>query len=198
MARAGIRMFAVDLSPVMCRMAREKARRAGLPVRVLCADMRSFRLPGAVDLITCEYDALNHIPQKADLRLVAKSVARALRPGGWFFFDVNNRLGFERYWAGTTLWTEKPGVVLVMRNSYDGGHERAWSDVEWSIREGGRWRRRQERVDEVCWSSGEIRRTLQEAGFDSVRAWDAAPFFKGNPLIGPACRTVYLARKGSG
>ena len=186
-------MFAVDLSPVMCRVAREKARRAGLPLRVLCADMRKFRLPEPVDLVTCEYDALNHVPRKADLRMVAKAVARALKPGGYFFFDVNNRSGFEGYWHGA-FWAEAPGVVVVMRSGNDFRHDRAWSDVEWFIREGNLWRRRHERVDEVCWSSGEIRGTFREAGFDRLRAWDAAPFFK-NPLIRPGCRTVYLARK---
>ena len=196
LARRGIKMFAVDLSPVMCRLAREKARRARLPLRVLCADMRKFRLPETVDLITCEYDALNHVPRKADLRSVAKAVARALRPGGYFFFDVNNRLGFERYWSGA-LWLDKPGVVLVMRNGQDCRHDRAWCDIEWFIREGNLWRRRHERVDEVCWSYDEIRRTLHEAGFDRLRAWDAAPFFKDVPLIRPGCRTVYLARKAS-
>ena len=38
--RAGIRTFAVDLSPVMCRAARIKARNAGLPLKVMRADMR--------------------------------------------------------------------------------------------------------------------------------------------------------------
>jgi SAM-dependent methyltransferase len=196
LAREGIRMFAVDLSPVMCRLAREKAHRARLPLRVLCADMRRFRLPEPVDLITCEYDALNHVPRKADLRLVARAVARALRPGGYFLFDVNNRLGFERYWSGA-FWIERPGVVMVMRNSHDRRRDRAWSNVECFIREGSLWRRHQERVSEVCWSADEIGRTLCEAGFDRLRAWDATPFFKGDPLIRPGCRTVYLAHKSS-
>src|SRR5208283_2182870 len=72
---------ALDLSPLMCRLAREKAGRARLPVRVFRADMRHFRLPQSVDLVTCEYDALNHVPRRADLRFVAKAVQRALRPG---------------------------------------------------------------------------------------------------------------------
>jgi SAM-dependent methyltransferase len=196
LAREGIKMFAVDLSPVMCRLAREKARRARLPLRVLLADMREFQLPEPVDLVTCEFDALNHVPRKSDLRMVAKSVARALRPGGYFFFDVNNRPGFKRYWT-SAWWLEKPGVVLVMRNGNDYQHDRAWCDIEWFIQEGSLWRRRRERVDEVCWSCDEIRRTLQDAGFDRLRAWDAAPFVKDDPLIRPGCRTVYLARKSS-
>jgi len=203
LARKGIKMYAVDLSPLMCRLAREKAARARLPLRVLRADMRSFRLPQAVDLITCEYDALNHVPRRADLRRVAKAVVQALRPGGRFFFDVNNSLGFERYWSGT-VWFERPGLAVVMRNGHNRQADRAWSDIEWFIQDGSSWRRHHERVEEVCWSSSEIRRTLREAGFDQVRAWDSAPFFlgrpnplgnKAGPLIRPGCRTVYLARK---
>src|SRR5208282_5999159 len=76
LARKGIKMYALDLSPLMCRLAREKAGRARLPVRVFRADMRHFRLPQSVDLVTCEYDALNHVPRRADLRFVAKAVQR--------------------------------------------------------------------------------------------------------------------------
>ena len=135
LALKGIKMFAVDLSPIMCRLAREKAHRARLPLRVICADMRNFWLPEPVDLITCESDALNHVPRKADLRTVAKAAARALKPGGYFFFDVNNRSGFERYWS-STLWAERPGVIAVMRNGHDSKHDKAWSEIEWFIQEG--------------------------------------------------------------
>lgn len=194
LARSGIKVYAVDFSSSMCRIAREKARRARLPVRVLCADMRDFRLPEGVDLITCESDALNHVPRKADLRLVAKAVSRALHPGGCFLFDVNNSLGFERYWSGA-VWLEKPGVALVMRNGHNRQADRGWCDLEWFIRNRSCWRRHHERVEEVCWDSGEIRRTFLEAGFAQLRAWDATPFFGKNSPVGPGCRTVYLARK---
>lgn len=56
LARTGFRVFAVDLSPTMCELARKKARRARLPIEVIEADMRRFRLPEQVDLITCEFD----------------------------------------------------------------------------------------------------------------------------------------------
>lgn len=194
LAGKGIKMYAVDLSPVMCRLARQKARHAGLSLRVIRADMRSFRLPEPVDLVLCEFDALNHVPRKADLARVARAVARALRPSGYFYFDVNNRLAFEKVWP-LTWCMEKPGFVVVMRGGSDYRHDRAWSDVDWFICDGSRWRRRRERVEEVCWTASEIRRSLREAGFDRVRTWDAAPFFKNDPPIQPGYRTVYLARK---
>jgi SAM-dependent methyltransferase len=194
LAKNGIRTFAVDNSPKMCRLAHEKARRAGVVLQVLQADMRKFQLPERVDLVLCEGDALNHLDTKGELAQVAKCVARALRPGGWFYFDVNNRAGFSSYWKNT-WWSEKPGLVMVSRNGNDASNDRAWCDIEWFIHSGcGNWRRRHEHVEEVCWSAEEIRKISKNARFDWVRAWDASPFFKQS-LITPGCRTLYLARK---
>jgi SAM-dependent methyltransferase len=196
LARRGIRIYGVDLSGIMCRLARDKARRQHLPLRVIQGDMRSFRLPEPVDLILCEFDALNHIPRKEDLALVARSVSRALRPGGHFYFDVNNRLAFEKIWPGT-WWMEKPGVVLVMRGGYDRERDRGRTDVDWFIRNGRRWERHREPIEQVAWTATEMRRALRQAGFDRIRAFDAAPFFVGDPKIEPGCRTFYLARKAA-
>lgn len=193
LAGRGIKMFGVDLSPVMCRLARQKAHRARLPLRILQADMRDFRLPERVGLALCEYDALNHVPRKTDLKRVARAVSRALQPGGYFFFDVNNRRAFEKIWPRTS-WVEKPGVALVMHGGYDRERDRGWLNVEWFLREGKLWRRHHERVEQVAWTSAEIRRTLRDAGFDRVRAWDAR-LFSRMPNLSPGCRTFYLARK---
>lgn len=195
LAHRGIRMYGVDLSPIMCRLARDKARRQRLPLHVVRSDMRDFRLPEPVDLVLCEFDALNHIPRKKDLARVARSVARALRPGGHFLFDVNNRLAFEKIWLGATWWIEKPGVVLVMRGGYDRERHRGRTDVDWFVREGGSWRRHREHIQQVAWSAVEMRHSLREAGFDRIRAFDATLFFAGDPKIQPGCRTFYLAHK---
>jgi SAM-dependent methyltransferase len=196
LARRGIRMYGVDHSPAMCRLTRQNARKHRLPVRVIRADMRDFRLPDKVDLVLCEFDAINHVPRKTDLAAVARSVAKALRPGGHFFFDVNNRLAFEKVWPGE-WWIEKPGVVLVMRGGIDRERDRGYTNVEWFVREGKLWRRHHEYIEQVAWTASEIRGTLRSAGFDRIHAFDAKPFFVGDPKIEPGCRTFYLARKAA-
>ncbi len=194
LARRGLKVYAVDLSPAMCRLARRKIRASGLPAQVIRADMRDFHLPRQVGLVTCEFDALNHVPQRKDLGSVTRAVARALHPGGHFYFDVNTELAFERIWP-VTWWLEKPGVVLVMRGEYDRSAGKAFADAEWFIREGRLWRRRHEYIEQVCWTDQEIRGALRDAGFCSIRKWDAAPFFKDDPFVRPGYRTFYLARK---
>jgi SAM-dependent methyltransferase len=193
-ARRGIKVFAVDLSPTMCRLTRAKARRAGAPVIVIHGDMRTFRLPERVDLITCEYDAVNHVPVKSDLARVARAVGRGLRPGGYFYFDVNNRRHLEKNWP-VTWWSEKSGVVMVMRGSYDRPRAKGCLDVEWLIREKRCWRRFREHVEEVWWTPSEIRRTLRAAGFGHLQAWDSTLFYRGQPPVSAGCRTFYLAQK---
>ncbi len=194
LAERGIRMYAVDLSPVMCALTREKMRQKRAAGKVIRGDMRSFRLPERVELITCEYDALNHIPNRADLGKVANAVARALKPGGHFFFDVNNAKGFAQYWTGTVCF-EKPEIVMLMRSGHSRTEQTAWCDVDWFLREGRRWQRVRERVDEVCWSAEEIERTFRKAGFGEIRSWDAARFFGDGSPVTRGCRSVYLMQR---
>jgi SAM-dependent methyltransferase len=192
LARRGIKVFAVDLSPTMCRLARSKARSAGVHIVVIRGDMRTFSLSKPVDLVTCEYDAVNHLPCKADLARTARAVARALRPGGYFYFDVNNRRHLEKNWPGTH-WSERSGRVMVMRGRYDRGSTKGVVDLEWFIREATRWRRFHEHVEEVWWTASEIRQTLHGAGFEHVRSWDARRF-SGQHQLPPGCRTFFLAQ----
>jgi 2-polyprenyl-3-methyl-5-hydroxy-6-metoxy-1,4-benzoquinol methylase len=195
LARRGLQVYGVDLSPTMCEAAQKKAAQQRLPIHVLQGDMRAFHLPRRIDLVTCEGDAVNHLSHHSDLQAVAASVACSLKPGGHFFFDVNNLKGFKRYWKGT-VWLEKPGVVVVMRNGHDMAERKAWSDIEWFIQEGKLWSRNHEYVEEICWTPSEIRRALVSAGFESLKSFDAAPFYKDNAMVTPGCRTIYLARLG--
>jgi len=194
MAQLGLKVYAVDRSPTMLEVARKKISRARVPITLIKADMRKFRLPEPVDLITCEFDAINHIPQKQDLELVVSSAKRALRRGGHFYFDANNRLAFQEIWPITWRF-EKPGVVMVMHGRYDAEKDRAYSTAEFFIRHGKLWERHVERIEQVCWTQGRGGSTLQEAGFTSVRTWDASRFFPPGSMIDHGHRTIYLARK---
>ena len=194
LARRGIDVVGVDNSREMCRLAERKAVDNGMRVQIMHADMRSFKLPKPVDLVTCEFDALNHVPRKSDLLRVFRSVHRALKQGGYFAFDVNNRLAFERIWA-RTWFLDKDPVSLVMQGAHDRGSDVAMVELVWFIRsDHGLWQRHTESVREVCWSQAEIRAALKEAGLTPLRTLDAAPLFR-DELTQPGNRTYWLTQK---
>lgn len=193
-AHRGLPAFAVDLSPTMCRKTRELAREEKVKVSVVCADMRDFVLPQQVDLISCEYDALNHVPEKSDLARVAAAVKRSLNPGGYFYFDVNMRPAFATNWSKTSV-IERPGFFVTMECTSAPSLDRARAEVTIFVQsEKNRWKRYRERVDQVCWSDREIRATLKASGFRTVRAWDANPFLPDDFYYLPGYRMFYLAR----
>jgi len=195
--REGPKVYAVDGSPEMCRLARAKIHRAKVPVRVIQADMRSFRLPEPVDLVTCEFDAINDLPQKKDLARVTRAVARALKPGGYFCFDSNTTQAFKVVWPRSWV-TEGRGFFFATRGGYDAKRDRGWTAFEWFLpagHSGKTWRRFTERYEQVAWTDAEIRSALLKAGLDLVGVWDQIRFRHNHPWLKPGCRFFYLAKK---
>ncbi len=198
LGRRRLTVYAFDLSPEMVRLARRKIRR--LPTRlreriaIQRADMRSFRLSQPVDLVLSQFNPINHLPRKSDLVRAFRAVARALRPGGWFLFDVNTRRTYAQIYS-MTRWEEKPGFCLVYRGRFFPKRDKAWLDLEWFIREGATWRRYHERIEDTCWSDAEIRRALRRAGFHHLRAWDGTQVRPPSPYQKRGMDAYYLAQK---
>ncbi|MBI4466841.1 MAG: class I SAM-dependent methyltransferase [Acidobacteria bacterium] len=196
-ARRGLKVLAVDFSPTMCRLTREKAGRAHLPVRVLRGDMRRFRLPERVDLVTCEFSSLNHV-RRNDLGGVLRSVARALPPGGWFYFDVNTAKAFEEELPRLKEKVETSDFVVFLSGSYNRRRRQARVDIDWFVRAGRLWRRRQEQIPHGWWTDTEIRRALGRAGFGRIRSWDGPEVRPAKMKSRPGHDTYYLAQKRRG
>ena len=51
-------------------------------------DLRCLRLPSPVDLVTANFDTMNHLLTEPDLRLAFRRISENLRPGGHFIFDL--------------------------------------------------------------------------------------------------------------
>jgi SAM-dependent methyltransferase len=85
----GTRVLAVDRSREMLRVAACRCRDPN--VRFLRQDIRCLRLPYPVDLVTANFDTVNHLLTAADLGLAFRRIAENLRPGGHFVFDVITR-----------------------------------------------------------------------------------------------------------
>ena len=195
-ARRGLKVYAVDLSEGMCRVTREKAQRKRVRLNVIQADMRSFRLPEPVDCVASEWGPINHLRRKSDLLKVTRSVARALRPGGYFYFDLHQRRFFEG-WAESVVFGSKR-FLLAKQGGYLPGLGQGWAEFTFFIPDSGqKWTRHTDLFLQVHWSHGEVMRALRQAGFNSIRLFDfhdldAAPSARPRNR---SLRTMYLARK---
>lgn len=76
--RKGFTVEGVDASPEMLRRAR--VRVPGVPLHR--ADMRTFRLPGRFDVVSCLFSAIGHLPSEAAVGAAFANFARHLAPGG--------------------------------------------------------------------------------------------------------------------
>jgi ubiquinone/menaquinone biosynthesis C-methylase UbiE len=99
MLRRGYEVMACDISPAMVERAVVRLEGSGGTAAV--ADMR--RLPdwGAFDLVTCLDDAVNYLHMEVDLDAAFRSVARVLRPGGFYLFDVNSLTTYRTVFSST-------------------------------------------------------------------------------------------------
>jgi ubiquinone/menaquinone biosynthesis C-methylase UbiE len=191
LARRGWNVWGVDASEGMLSVARGKRYPARSNVRFLRGDMRDFRLPEKVDLVTCMFDSLNHLLSSRDILATFRSVYRSLREGGFFIFDVNN----ERCYR--TLWTRNEAVhrrefSVILQNAYSPERGAACSQVTVFLRENDHFRRLQEMICERHYSRNELRGLLKKAGFQVRQIEDFS--FISDPSLGKI-KTWWVLRK---
>ena len=84
--RWGARVFGVDRSRSMLDVARRNCDEER--VCFLEQDIRCLTLPEPVDLVTANFDVVNHLVGRMDLEHMMRSVATSLRRGGHIVFDA--------------------------------------------------------------------------------------------------------------
>ena len=114
--KRGYEVTTCDISPAMVDQARELV--AGTDAEVLVADMRDLPILGRFDLVTSIDDALNYLLTDEELQLAFEGVARNLRPGGLFAFDLNT-LGCYRHNLAGDQALDLDGTFFCLRGEAD-------------------------------------------------------------------------------
>lgn len=90
LARAGINISGLDLSEEMLNLARSKAAEAGVNVRFLQGDMRSFELGETFKLICIPAQSLSHLHTRGEVETCFAAVRRHLADEGRFLIELFN------------------------------------------------------------------------------------------------------------
>jgi SAM-dependent methyltransferase len=166
----GYEVTACDISPAMVERARQLA--AGTGTRVVVADARELPVLGRFDLVTSIDDALNYLLSDAELRMAFEGVARNLRPGGLFAFDLNTLSCYRDYFA-RDMAVEADGTFFCWRGAGDGDSVEPGgiysSVIEiFDSEDGGAWRRVSSTHVQRHHPPAVVERLLAQTGFELV------------------------------
>lgn len=169
LARQGLKMTGVDLTPSYLRRARRRARELGLDTRFVRGDMRRIRFDSEFDAAFNWFGSFGYFTDAHNL-LFAKRVFAALKPGGRFLLEGINKSWLRRRFRAAD--EEQIGDVRIV-------HQRRWDDRRsrvhqiWTMSDGRRTERRTSSIR--LYDGADIRKLLRAAGFREIQLFGAMP-----------------------
>jgi ubiquinone/menaquinone biosynthesis C-methylase UbiE len=192
LAREGLQVMGVDLSPEMLCVAQQKAQELENPPMFICQDLSRLRLPRGVDLAVCALDSLDYITDPKACAEAIKRIYRVLNPGGIFIFDVNTPEKLKAM-DGQVFLDEDDDVYCVWRGSFDEQENICSYGMDLFQRHGDVWERSFEEHREYAYSEEQLRSYLKEAGFNNIQVYADRLFEAPRPA---EQRIYFSARKG--
>ncbi len=100
LAKLGLNMTAVDLSPDMINIAKEKAKLEKVEINFAVGDMINYHPEQTYDVIINLHDGLNYLLDIADIQSFMNNTYSLLNPGGILLFDVATPLLCQTHFRG--------------------------------------------------------------------------------------------------
>jgi len=171
LAQLGVRVSAVDLSPLMIRRLRAHAHAMGLTIAADVMDLRDLGgvATGSADAVFCMGNTLAHAADRADLQVILEGFFRTLRTGGVLFLQI---LNYEKILSDASFIQnirEEDGVFYIRFYEYHAGRIRFHL-----LRLSGRGSGIRHSLNSVTLTPflpGEVTGTLGEAGFVNVKTF---------------------------
>ncbi len=168
MSKLGYLVTGIDQSQQMIDFGRERAKAEKALVNFQVEDMRSISFNESFDLVTCFFDSMNYMLMIQDLQDVFENTYQALRPGGYFIFDMNTIYGLAVNWMReeTYIHDEADDFLEIHQQSYDYENQVATMLVTIFIQRGHLWERIEETHRERGYPIADIQFLLSEIGFE--------------------------------
>jgi SAM-dependent methyltransferase len=181
----GYRVVGADASEEMLARARGLL---GPEVELARAALPELTLDGTFDAVVCTFDGLNYLAPE-DLRLTTTALARRLRPGGWFVFDVHTDAMMAFTAANPVVSGESEGHRFVISSSVDSRARTCDTRIE--LTPAGDVPPFREHHRQYFHSPAELRSPLAGAGFDVTSVTEE---YSGRPVDESTLRATWVAR----
>lgn len=178
LAREGMRVFGIDLSPDMIEVARRKeaSLQAEVPfageVEWIVGDMRGWTLPKPVDAVVSLCDGLNYLPEETDLAKAFAAAHAALRGGGAFLFDMHHPNRYTDYLENEPFCHDDDEASYIWTCAGDDATLTVTHRLALFVQEpDGRYARAVETHRQRMYPERVVRRMLEEAGFTRIESY---------------------------
>ena len=170
LAKAGYRVYGVDLSEDMLTVAMNKAMELedNMPF-FICQNMCELTLPEQVDWVVCMLDSVNYLADPVDCEAMIQRVAECLKPGGMFIFDFNTPYKL-RGLDGQVFLDENEDSYCVWRAEFDEAENICYYGIDLFqyVEEEDLWERSFEEHREYAYTPEQLIGYLEQAGFRDV------------------------------
>lgn len=180
----GIEVIGVDASPPMIERFRRKLRNHphGSRCRIIESPLATFEIGNQVDAAVCFFDSLNYIVSEAQFVSTLCQISNALRPGGFFVFDVNNEIAYKKnLFQQSGRVDPRHGSTLDFEwlGQYCAHHSLYQLDLSFIV-SNNRETRFRERHIQRFYPRETIEGHLAATGFVNIRCFRAFSFEQGN------------------
>ncbi len=164
LAKRGYAMSGADLSLPMLTRAAELAAQEGVRINFFQADAACLRTPERYAFIISVNDCFNYIPQ-GRLAAAFAHAARAVQPGGLFWFDISSEYKLREKVANNTFVDDREDVTCIVMNHLLS--DRVEMDVTlFQRRRDGAFDRTDERHIQYIHREADVRAALHSAGWE--------------------------------
>ncbi len=195
MAKKGWVVMGIDLSEEMLRLANHRAKSENVTASFKQQDMRFLDFKDEFDLVTCWYGSLNFMTTNDDLQSTFNSISGALKPNGWFLFDINTVFGLavKRQRESNFVAQETPELLELHCTQYDYEKNLSYLRITWFVKNGNLWERFEELFTERAFTIQEIESALEYAGLHIVDKF--SNLGQQSPLVHDSSRAWFVVHK---
>jgi SAM-dependent methyltransferase len=169
LARTGLVMTGVDLTPSYVRRGQRQAKKESLEIRFIGGDMRDIAFDGEFDAAFNWFGSFGYFSDAENLQF-CKRAYLALRPAGKFLIEGVNKSWLLAHFRPTHDMTIG-GVHVVIRSRWSKTRNRVLST--WTFSKGKRTERH--RISTRVFNGAEMRTILKAAGFREIALFGYPP-----------------------
>lgn len=166
LAKKGIRVTGVDITPSYLEELELKAKRRGLKIECVHRDMRRIDFNEKFDAAGNLGTSFGYFDKPGDNIRTLKKAFQALKPGGKFLLHVTNRDWIIAHFVPRD-WSEIKGLKVIQKRTFD--YEKSIIRSTWVFARDGREQDYQ--VDIRVYSCHEIIEMFSRVGFVDIQTF---------------------------